>query len=59
MFSVRGYMFSKGAVAGGHRIIFLWEEQISTPSFEINIGHLLTLYINKMFLSNALNISHL
>lgn len=42
MFSVRGYMFSKGAVARGHRIIFLREEQISTLTFEIYLGHVLT-----------------
>ena len=56
MFSVRGYTFSKGAVARGHRIIFLWEEHISTPPFEIYLGHVT--YINKMFLSDALNILH-
>lgn len=42
------YMFSKGAVARGHRIIFLWEEQISTPPFEIYLGHVT--HINKVFL---------
>ena len=57
MFSVRGYTFSKGAVARGHRIIFLWEEHISTPAFEIYLGQVTD--INKMFLSDALNILHL